>query len=103
MVNDAAFCFTCIKAASQNLISSSKIEKAFVGEGFRNWKKACEKDCGFYKHQQSDSHLEAAERYHYATTGEDIGSVVSSNYKQEMETNRKILLKILSNVRYLGG
>ena len=103
VTNDAAFCFTCIKAISQNLITSSKIEQTFVTEGFRNWKKACEKNCGFYKHQQSDCHLEAAERYHYATSGQDIGRVLSSEYEQEKETNRTVLLKILSNVRYLGG
>lgn len=103
MANDAAFCFTCLKAVSQNLITSSKIEKTFVEEGFRNWKKACEKNCGFYKHQKSDCHLEASERYHYATSGEDIGSMLSSNYEQEMERSQKMLLTILSNVRYLGG
>ena len=103
MVNDAAFCFSCINAVSQNLITSSKIEQTFVTEGFQNWKKACEKNCGFYKHQQSDCHLEAAERCQYATSGEDIGSVLSSEYEQEKETSRKMLLRILSNVRYLGG
>lgn len=103
VVNDSAFCFTCIKAASQNLITSSKIEQTFVTEGFRNWKKACEKNCGFYKHQQSECHLEATERYHYATLGQDIGSVLSSEYEKEKETSRKVLLKILSNVRYLGA
>ena len=35
VVNDAAFCFTCIKAALQNSITSSKIEQTFVTEGFR--------------------------------------------------------------------
>jgi hypothetical protein len=103
VVNDSAFCFTCIKAASQNLITSSKIEQTFVTEGFRNWKKACEKNCGFYKHQQSDCHLEATERYQYATLGQDIGSVLSSEYEKEKESSRKVLLKILSNVRYLGA
>ena len=103
VVNDSAFCFTCIKAASQNLITSSKIEQTFVTEGFRNWKKACEENCGFYKHQQSECHLEATERYHYATLEQDIGSVLSSEYEKEKETNHKVLLKILSNVRYLGA
>ena len=103
VINDAAFCFTCIKAVSQNLITSSKIEQKFVTGGFRNWKKACEKNCGFHKHQQSDCHLEAAERYHYATSGQDIGRALSSEYEQEKQTNRTVLLKILSNVRYLGG
>ena len=103
VVNDAAYCFTCVRAASENLITSSKIEQTFVTEGFRNWKKACEKNCGFYKHQQSDCHLEAGERYHYATSSEDIGSMLSSKYEQEKKSNREMLLKILSDVRYLGG
>ena len=103
MINHAAFCFTSIKAVLQNLITLSKIEQTFVIGGFRNWTKACEKNCHFYKHQQSHCHLDAPERYRYATSGQDIGCVLSLEYEQEKEMNCKVLLKILSNVRYLGG
>ena len=34
---DAAFCFTCIKAVEQNLISSKNVEEAFICAGYKNW------------------------------------------------------------------
>lgn len=97
---DAAFCFICIKALNAKAICSSKLEKAFVTEGFRNWKKACEKECGFHKHQGSNCHLEAVERY--KPPCEDIGTLMSSKYEEERMANRAVLLKIFSTLRYLG-
>ena len=37
---DAAFCFTCIKAVEQNLISSKNVEKAFISVGYKSWSDA---------------------------------------------------------------
>ena len=60
---DAAFCFTCAKAYEMGAISASKLEPTFILQGFRNWKKACEKDCGFDKHEKSECHKEAVDQY----------------------------------------
>ena len=48
---DAAFCFTCTKAYEIGATSATKLEPTFIMQGFRNWKKACEKDCDFDKHE----------------------------------------------------
>ena len=45
------FAFFYIKALSKGQISTGNIGSAFVKTGFRNWKKALEKDRGLLKHQ----------------------------------------------------
>ena len=59
---DAAFCFTCIKAVEQNLISSKNVEKAFISAGYKNWSNAATSRRGFDKHNRSDTHMEAHQR-----------------------------------------
>ena len=44
---DAAFCFTCIKAVEQNLISSKTVEKAFISAGYKNWSNVATSGRGF--------------------------------------------------------
>ena len=100
---DAAFCFTCIVALSKNMISSSKVEKVFTEFGYRNWKKALESGRGFLKHECSDPHKEATERLiTVPATSEDIGEMIDKNLSKNKENNRKMLLKILRNIRYLA-
>ena len=99
---DAAFCFTCAKAHEIGAISTSKLEQTFITQGFRNWKKACEKDCGFDKHEKSDCHKEAVERYVLAPSMGNAGEMLSAQFKEERIQSRRIFLKILSCVRYLG-
>ena len=55
---DAAFCFTCIKAAEQNLISSN-FEKGFISAGYKNCSDVAASGRGFNKHNRSDAHTEA--------------------------------------------
>jgi len=47
---DAAFCFPCRKYLSRNSDTS------FVHNGFRDWKHATEKNKGFSRHAESDTH-----------------------------------------------
>ena len=47
---DAAFCFTCIKAVEQNLISSKNVGKAFISVGCKDWSDAATSGRGFDKH-----------------------------------------------------
>ena len=101
---DAAFCFVCINAEKKHMISSTKSEHVFTKYGFTNWKKALEKNKGFLKHENSDSHKEATERLITApiSTKCDIDEMMSDIAQEEKETNRKMLLKILSSIRYLA-
>ena len=102
--SDSAFCFTCIKAIQHNLISSTKGEAAFTKTGFHCWKKALSKSGGFRKHEQSECHKEAADRWNKipASVKGDVGEMISSQHALEKFNSRQILLKILRNVRYLG-
>ena len=95
----AVFCFTCIKATGQNLISNKYAEQAFVSIGYKSWSQAATKGRGFYKHVNSDSHKEAHYRYHVAQDESgDIGDQLFSALQAEKSENRHALLKILSDV-----
>ena len=82
---------------------AKKAESAFTTTGFTNWKKATTKD-GFCSHDISQAHKEATLRVLKIPT--EYSSVTTSMSEQRMLfkqlNNRQILLKILSNVRYLG-
>ena len=103
-LHDAAFCFTCMKAVNENLVTSTKAEDNFTKIGFTNWKKALEKGRGFDKHEQSESHKEATDRFIVIpkTTAGDIGELLSSSYCIDKFNSRKILLIILESIRYLA-
>ena len=102
--SDAAFCHVCINALKKNMISSNKAEDAFTKIGYTNWKKALEKNKGFAKHQASDCHKEATERLITAPTTAkgDIAYLIDENSQAIKQNNRKMLLKILSSIRYLA-
>lgn len=100
--SDSVFCFTCIKAARVKAISSTKKEEAFTTRGFSNWKKAMSKD-GLKGHEISHSHKEATLRILKAPVEyKNVGSSLSEEFRMEQLNNRKMFLKILSNIRYLG-
>ena len=57
----------------------------------------------FKKHEQSSCHREAVEvMVTLPATTRDIGETLSQQHAKEKEGNRKILLKILFNIRFLG-
>jgi len=63
-----------------------------------------DKKKGFQKHKSSESHREAVARYvtASATTVGDVGELFSDKHAKEKTIKRRILLPILSNVRYLA-
>lgn len=56
---DAAYCFPC---RAFDITGSN--EPTFVSKGFTSWKKALNKDGGFYKHETSNKHLNAMKSWH---------------------------------------
>lgn len=78
---------------------------AFVQSGYDNWKKALEKNRGFEKHEKADYHREAVMRYEIAPSSAmgDICDMTSTLYAAQRLENRQMLLKILSNLRFLGS
>ena len=101
---DAAFCHTCIKAVANNMISSGNADVVFTGHGYANWKNATEKKKGFRKHETSASHQEAVARYVTIPqeVGGDVGKLLNDQLAKDKARNRKVLLAILANVRYLA-
>ena len=86
------------------MLISPNADPDFTKNGFSNWKNAMEKKKGFQNHESSDCHTEAVERYLTApaTVIGDIGDLLSERHGLEKSKNRKILLSILSNIRYLA-
>ena len=98
-----------IKAIETNNMSGETARRStksdsFVQSGYDNWKKALEKGCSFERHEKADYHREAVLRYKIATSSAigDICDMTSTAYAPKHLENRKMLLKILSNLRFLG-
>ena len=105
-IDDSAFCFLCVKAAESNSLSTQALSQgdAFLKQGYQNWKKATEKAKGFQKHETSKTHLEAVARYVQPKSGQqpNVVDMISTEAAMTRFRNRQMLLKILTNVRYLG-
>ena len=98
----AAFCFICIKANEKKALSGSKSEDSFTKKGFRNWKKALTD--GSPSHETSQAHRKVTMKTveaPLATYGK-IDASMSEAFSYEQAQNRKMLTKILPNVRFLG-
>lgn len=71
-----------------------------VSKGFCNWKNATAQ---FQKHLQSSCHREAVEVViTLPATTKDIGEQLVQQHAKDKERNRKMLLKIMSSIRYLA-
>ena len=97
--SDSAFCYDCICANNRHLITSAKVEQRFISEGYTNWKEANQR---FKNHQESECHKEAMLRLNINKECKDVGKVFSEKEASDQEKNRKSLIKILSDIRYLG-
>ena len=75
-------------------------DAAFVSKGFSNLKDAT---MSFRKHDSSKCHKQVVEKMiTLSATTRYIGEMLSSIHSSEKEANRKCLLKILSNLRFLA-
>ena len=76
------------------------MELAFISKGFNNWKDACVK---FKEHESSNCHKDSVVvTVDLPSSVKDIVETLQSELtKQKMET-RQMLLKILSNIRFLA-
>ncbi|KAJ8040279.1 Zinc finger MYM-type protein 1 [Holothuria leucospilota] len=98
--NDSVLCHTCITADRQKkLINAKSSEKAFLVEGFCNWKKALEK---FRDHQKSTCHRLAVEHAEFQRMYGDIGEKMNATLAEERKKNRMTFIKILENVKFLS-
>ena len=73
---------------------------AYVSKWFSNWKDATTM---LKKHEQSSCHREAVElTITLPATTRDIGEQLLQEHEKEKETNRKMLLKVISCIQYLA-
>lgn len=97
---DAVFCHLCVQGLKQRKITAGSADAAFVSKGFSNWKDATG---SFRKHDSCNCHKEAVEKMiTLPATTKDIGETLSELHASEKARNRKCLLKILSNLRFLA-
>ena len=99
--SDAVFCYTCVKAYSENkLFSVGILESTYISTGYTNWKDACVK---FAAHEASQCHKDSVLKTITlpATTRDIVGSL-STQIAQETLDRRQCFLKLLSNIRFLA-
>ena len=95
---DAAFCFVCVKAYTDNKLSN--LESTYISSGYTNWKDACSK---FPNHESSLCHKDAVlKTITLPATTQDIGESISSQLAKDRLDRRQCFLKLLSNVRFLA-
>jgi len=74
-------------------------EPTFCTAGFCNWKDASR--C-FNRHEKSASHAEAIMKWGTYCAGLNVASQLNSKHLEEQRLARRMLLKIILSVRYLG-
>ena len=99
---DAAFCYLCMRAEHEGkFLVSTKREPSFLSKGYTNWKEATST---FKKHQTSACHLEALEAVvtlPKQIIGE-IDEVLCKENKEVKAVNRKMLLTVFENIKFLA-
>ena len=100
---DKVICHTCTRAHRTHQLATLMVDAAFITKGYTNLKDATRKKAGFSQHERSQCHREAVERgiTLHATT-KDVGEHISSAHEEDKANNRKALMKILSNIRFLA-
>ena len=97
-----AFCFSCHFAASKALISernkASNSYRAFVINGFDNWKKAKQR---FHEHERSQLHLEATMKLQ-SLNQPSVAAQLSQQVGKNQSHRRLMLLKALSSIQMLS-
>lgn len=98
--NDLAFCHVCMIAHRDGKLNSANLDKAFILNGFYNWKDA---SVSFKKHDSSKCHRDSVDKViTLPKSTKDIGETLSSKHAEEKSDNRDCLRKILSSLRFLG-
>lgn len=98
--NDTVFCHVCVQALQSKRMDARRGEPAFTIAGFCNWKDGT---VGLKKHEESASHKDAMEvMVTIPSSCPDLGEMPSKEHAAQKKESRECLLKILSNLRFLG-
>ena len=94
------FCSTCCGAKQLGLLKFSKyLKSVFIEEGYGNWSKALQR---FRNHEKSDMHREAMEKLAAKSSKTNVVAQLSAQHEADNFFHRKMLLKLLSCIRYLA-
>ena len=94
------FCSTCRGAKHLGLLTFCRRQNSvFLEEGFGNWSKALQR---FQQHEKSDVHKEATEKMAARCSETNIASQLSAQHEADNLFHRKMLIKLLSCIRYLA-
>ena len=101
-MTDSDLCYYCAKANALKLTCGQRGELAFIPTGYHNWKAATDTRKGSAKHQHSAYHNMAIQGASSSNRFDDIGELLSEAHRAEKDTNKQMLLHILSTVRLLA-
>ena len=94
------FCSICRSAKHLGLLRFSKYQKSiFTETGYGNWAKAIQH---FQEHEKSDMHREATEKMAAQSSSVNVIFQLSSQHEADTLFHRKMLLKLLSCIRFLA-
>ena len=97
---DKAFRYNCIQAYKEDKLRASNLELAFISKGFNNWKDASVK---FKEHESSNCHKDSMiVTVDLPSSVKDIAETLQRELTKQKSENRQMLLKILSNIRFLA-
>ena len=98
---NAAFCYLCMRCeAEKKFLASTKWGAEFIYKGFTYWKEGPK---AFKTHQGSDCHREAVNALVVLPwCTKDVGELQSAEHQSEKAQNRKMLLLVLQNLRFLA-
>lgn len=100
VMQDAAFCHTCMRVESEKRFpASTKRDPTFIKKGFTYWKEATS---AFSRYQASACQKEAASATALLQKVGDIGELLSSAHQQQKTENRNMFPKILENLHFLS-
>ena len=89
---DLEFCHLCMIAYQQGSLHSLTIDKAYILNGYSNWKDAC---VCLRKHASSKCHQESVLKVQtLSRTCGDIGEILSTKNAEEKSENRYSLKQI---------
>jgi len=93
-------CHLCKIIKQLGLLGFSKnAEATFSESGFCNWKDTCR--C-FQRHEDSSSHSEAVMKRSSYCAGLNVSTQINTKHSESQMVSRKMLLKLLSSMRYLA-
>ena len=94
------FCYHCLSTYNRGVLQSTRwYETAFFVEGFKNWIKAVQH---FHRHETAESHKEAALKLKaLCASSQSVIEQLSSDTAKMRAENRKMLLTVLSSLRFL--